>query len=332
MMLVLCGSLINMMVEQALSYSSPLYGRRTAQIHMKQIPFCYYSQFFPRATNRQLVERYSVTGGVPKYIELFKSSRSVYSEIEQNILSTDSFLYDEPNFLLQKEVSEIGSYFSIIKAIAAGNERPAKIASLLEVKQTSLTRYLSALIDLDIVEREVPVTETNPEKSKRGLYRIKDNYLRFWFRYVYPYRSFLESGHVSYVLQNIQQNFVSGHVAYVFEGICRDAVWDLAAKGTFPFVPEKVGRFWQTRNGSDEEIDVVALSTSQNAIAFGECKYWKSLVGCNILHELEEKAKRVAWGKPERKEYYVLFSISGFTKELKELAGTRDDVLLVEGV
>ena len=52
--------------------------------------------------------------------------------------------------------------------------------SVLEVKATSLTKYLKTLIDLDILEQEVPVTENNPERSKKGLYKIKDNYLKFW--------------------------------------------------------------------------------------------------------------------------------------------------------
>ena len=96
--------------------------------------------------------------------------------------------------MLQQEVSEVGSYFSIIKAIAAGNHKLSTIAAVLEVKSTSLTKYLKTLMDLDILERRVPVTEENSEKSKRGLYKIKDNYLRFWFAFIYPNMSFIESG------------------------------------------------------------------------------------------------------------------------------------------
>ena len=65
---------------------------------------------------------------------------------------------------------------------------------MLEVKSTNLAKYLKTLMDLDILERRVPVTEENSEKSKRGLYKIKDNYLRFWFAFIYPNMSFIESG------------------------------------------------------------------------------------------------------------------------------------------
>ena len=161
-MVILCGSLITMMESQTLDHASPLYGRRTAQLKMRQIPFRYYQEFFPSRSRRELVERYSVTGGVPKYIELFEDQQDIFSAIEENVLRSAGFLYEEPTFLLQHEVSEVGSYFSIIKAIAAGNEKPQKIASVLEIKQTSLPKYLKTLIDMDILEREVPVTERNP--------------------------------------------------------------------------------------------------------------------------------------------------------------------------
>ena len=183
-MVILCGSLISMMESQTLAYNSPLYGRRTAQIRLGQIPFRYYGEVFPGRSRKELIEMYAVTGGVPKYIEVFSESKDIYRAIQRNVLNRSGYLYDEPHFLLQQEVSEIGSYFSIIKAIAAGNHKLAAISSALEVKATSLTKYLKILIDLDILEREVPITEDNPEKSKRGLYKIKDNYIRFWFAFV----------------------------------------------------------------------------------------------------------------------------------------------------
>lgn len=81
-MLVLCGSLINMMYSQTLSYDSPLYGRRTKQIRLKQIPFKYYKEFIDSTDEKFLIEAYSVTGGVPKYIEMFESNDDIYTAIK----------------------------------------------------------------------------------------------------------------------------------------------------------------------------------------------------------------------------------------------------------
>ncbi|SDZ14881.1 ATP-binding protein [Tindallia californiensis] len=324
MMLILCGSLISMMESQALSYDSPLYGRRTGQIRLKQIPFSKYHEFFPEKKRRELIEYYAVTGGVPKYIELFYAEKDIYSAIDKNVLSRQSFLYDEPNFLLQHEVSEVGSYFSVIKTIAAGHHKLSKIAGNLELKQTGLTKYLKTLMDLDIVEREVPVTEENPERSKKGLYRLKDNFLLFWFKFIYPNLRYIESGQKELVMKKIRTNLVDGHISYIYESICAEKMWQLSAEKKWKFTFDKVGRWWN----NDTEIDIVAYDREGADIIFGECKYWSNKVGINVLEELENKAKAVEWKKDKRKEYYILFGVNGFTDDLLKEAENRDDVVL----
>lgn len=325
-MVILCGSLISMMESQTLAYGSPLYGRRTAQIRLKQIPFGYYHEFFPNKSRKELIEMYAVTGGVPKYIELISESKDIYSAIQKCVLNRSGYLYDEPHFLLQQEVSEVGSYFSIIKAIAAGNSKLSAISSILEIKSTSLTKYLKTLIDLDILEREVPITEENPEKSKKGLYKIKDNYLRFWFAFVYPNMSFIESGHSRIVMNKIRNSLVKNHIAFVYEDVCKERMWDLNAEGAWTFNFTKIGRYWDSK----DEIDIVALDPEGKNLILGECKYWTEPVGISVLRNLEAKTDSVTWERNNRKVWYVLFSASGFTEELKTLAHFRENLLLCD--
>ena len=170
-MVILCGSLISLMESQVLSYSSPLYGRRTAQVRMKQIPFRFYRDFFSKEIGRrELVELYSVTGGVPKYIESFRGVDDVYRGIEKSVLNSSSYLYDEPNFLLSKEVSEVGTYFSILKAVAAGNRKSGEIAAALNVRQTGLSKYLKVLGQLPPVL--VPVRPAGSELPGIGSWGV----------------------------------------------------------------------------------------------------------------------------------------------------------------
>ncbi len=322
-MLILCGSLINMMEKHTLNYNSPLYGRRTGQIKLKQIDFANYNKFYDNLSYRDLVEHYAVTGGVPKYIELFDGKKDLFSEIQSLILSPSSLLFEEPEFLLRREVEEIGSYFSIIKSIASGNRKPGKISADIGIKQTSLPKYLKTLIDLDIIEREVPVTENNPEKSKMSLYQIKDNFLRFWFRFVYPERGRLELGQSDYVLQKIKAGFIDSHTAYIYENVCRSELWQLSQKGEHSF--NKLGRWWNSR----EEIDIVAIDSGGCDIVFAECKYRSLPTDVDVFYELLRKKDLVIWNNATRKEKFVLFSISGFTNRLIELAFERDDLMLV---
>lgn len=322
-MVILCGSLISMMVSQTLSYNSPLYGRRTAQIRLKQIPFRYYGKFVPGLSRKERIERYAVTGGVPKYIESFSDCSDIFAGIEENILNRTGYLYEEPHFLLQQEVAEVGGYFSVLRAIAFGRTKLSEIASFMEAKATDLTRTLKTLIELDLVQREVPVTEENPEKSKKGLYRITDYYIRFWFTMIYSNQGDIEQGNTTYVMEKIRKSFVRSHAAFVYEDICRE---ELAVRNDLPCHFSKIGRYWD----KNTEIDVVALNEEEGVILFGECKYWSGQVDVDVFYRLQEKARRVPWHKDNRKELYCIFSMSGFSPRLQELADSRDDLILSE--
>ncbi len=324
MMVILCGSYISMMESQTLDYNSPLYGRRTGQIKLKPIDFKHYHEFFAETvSHKELIDLYAVTGGVPKYIEVFNQKEDVFKSIADNILNKSSFLYDEPNFLLHREVKDVGTYFSIIKTIAEGNRKLGQIASKLGVVQSSLSKYLSTLIKLDILEREVPITETNPQKSKKGLYKIKDNYILFWFLFIYPNLNFIESDNSDIVANKIAANFYDRHVAFVYEDICIQKMWELSSANLFGFSFDRVGRWWDKLS----EIDIVAIDSESGNMIFGECKYIKGKVGLNILKKLEDKTGKVSYAK-RGKKCFILFAVNGFTDDLIELEKSRDDLIL----
>lgn len=235
--------------------------------------------------------------------------------IKKNILSKQSFLYEEPVFLLEREVGEIGTYFSIIKSIAAGHHKIGKIAAHLGINQSGATKYLQTLMELDILERITPVTETNPEKSKKGLYIIKDNFIRFWFRFVYPYRNYLEIENTEFVIKKLKKNFKDNHVSFIYENICREKILDLSSQGLLDFTISKIGRWWD----KDSEIDLVAVGSEEKVILFGECKYTNQRVDADLYFDLREKSKKVVC-QPDAVKYYALFSKSGFTPALLDIA------------
>ena len=111
-------------------------------------------------------------------------------------------------------------------------------------------------------------------------------------------------------------------VAQVYERVAAELLTTWQNK-IFAF--ERVGRYWD----SDLEIDVVGFSSSEKKIIFGECKWSEKPVGTNIYEDLRKKAAKVAWNKNDQKEYYILFSKSGFTEEMIKIA-KNDGVFLVE--
>ena len=323
-MVILCGSLISMMMTQVLSYSSPLYGRRTAQIRLSPLKFTDIMKSNTNKSFEQLVEVYSVTGGVPKYFDFFDNDEPLIENIEREVLQKGGFLYEEPVFLLEKEVKELVSYFSIMKNIAAGNHKVSQLAGILEMPSNALSPYLKTLMDLDLVEKRIPVTEKQPEKSRKGLYFVNDHFIEFWFRFVYAYKGELELENTEYVLGKIKKSFIDKHVSFVYEDICRELLALLCSEGKINFIPSKIGSYW----GPNIEIDVVALDEERKKVLLGECKYHNQSVDADVFFELKGKAEKIV-ELSEYEKIFILFSKSGFSDRLRELAEQNSNVILV---
>ena len=89
-----------------------------------------------------------------------------------------------------------------------GNHKLGRLAGALGLESSALTPYLSTLIELGFLVKDTPITEKNPEKSRKGLYFISDNFVRFWFRYVYPYKGELELDNQQIVLDELEKDFL----------------------------------------------------------------------------------------------------------------------------
>lgn len=330
-MLILSGSLIGMMQKHALSYDSPLYGRRTAQMRLTPLPFTsiYETQNLPF---EQAVEQFALTGGVPKYLEFFEDGRPLEEQLKDAVFSKNGFLYEEPNFLLKSESLTAVNYFSIIKTIADGNHKLGKIASALGQESSSLTPYLSTLLDLGFIEKRTPITEKNPEKSRKGLYFIADNFLRFWFCYVYPYKGELELDNMQIVLDEIHKDFKEKFVVFAYEDICKDIFAKLCSNNAISFVPSRIGSYWLNDYDGDTEIDVMSVDHQNKQVFVGECKYHTKPVDAPVYFALKEKvdnAAEIRKSFPKYNVIYGLFSKGGFTKRMLDIAKENPNILLI---
>jgi uncharacterized protein len=320
--LILCGSTISLMEREVLTYRAPLYGRRTGQVLLSPLAFQFLAEFFPRYRPEDLITSYAILGGTPAYLRQFDDSLPVSANIEQSVLTSQTYLYDEARFLLLQEVREPRSYFAILEAMARGNTRPNEISQTAGLGGgASAMPYIKTLMDLHLVERRVPVTELHPHKSRKGQYRISDPFFRFWFRFVYPYRSALEEGRPGQVLERHILPNLDQFTSYTFEEVCRQHIW----QRELPFAPERVGAWWSPRG----EIDVVAVSDEASAVLVGECKWSVKPVGVNVLEDLQRAAQHLQHEGGWRRVYFALFSRSGFTPALRELA-VEGNVMLVE--
>lgn len=311
--LVLCGSSVSTMESEVLGSESPLYGRRTAQIDLQPFSFATARPVIDYGV-QDAIRSFSVTGGTPMYLTLFDYERSLAENVRREILDPTAVLYNEPEFLLRTELRNPARYMSILEAIATGHTTPNEIAGATGVDSGPLSKYLQTLRRLRLVERELPVTASR-KNSTRSLYRIADEFLRFWFRYVEPNRSGIESAPDVVYEQRIAPDLPT-HVASTFESVCAEAVWAGVREGRLPAYSQ-VGRWWY----GGEEIDVVALAPGDDEILLAECKWTSDAVGRALVENLRSKADSVRWGPDDRSESYALFSKSGFEDGLVDELG-----------
>ena len=323
--LILCGSYVGMMEREILGYQAPLYGRRTGSYLLPALELP-AAAFFPTYTPVQQIEAWAVLGGMPYYLTVFSDQADIFTNIRRHVLDSQGTLRQEPQLLLMEELREPRNYFSVLRAIAQGATRLNEIGLSARIGDiTTTARYLDILQDLRVVSRSVPATEGRPEKSKRGLYRITDAFLRFWFHYVHPNQGSLDLDLADAVLaQRVEPTF-DQFVSYAFEEAARAHVAQLARANQLGFLPERVGSWWD-RTG---EVDVVAVSDADGALLLGECKWSINPVGTDILDDLRQKAALVDPEGRWPKVSYALYAKVGFTPALKARAAA-DGVRLAE--
>ncbi len=293
-MMILSGSSINMMENEVLGYKSPLYGRRTGQWDLEPFTIKHVKYFFPDYDTENILKTYAVLGGVPLYLQKFDRAKPLFENINDAILTKGSFLYREAEFLLKQEFREQKTYLNILKKIGQGYTSLGKLCSAAGIEKANLSKYLYTLEDIRIIRHVLPLG-----MKRRGGYFIKDPYFNFYFHFVYPNISEIESGNREYVITRIKEQF-PGYMGKVFEDICEDMLRKRFLD--IPINSFEVRKWWH----KDKEIDVAALNENTKEIAFFECK-WKDLSRgetLKIIGELKEKAGYVKWNNDERKEYF----------------------------
>lgn len=183
--------------------------------------------------------------------------------IKKEILTYGEALFEEVEFLLRGEFRNPRSYFPILKAIATGSRKFGEISSKTGYDRANLTKYLSPLTKLKLIRREVPATEANPGKSKKGLFFLNDYFMNFWFQFVFPYQVELETGQTQRIYEKIVKPRFNEFVAQTCEPIIRQLLQlDFFNLG-FGF--ERLGRYWDRH----VEIDIFGY-TNRNHTVIGE--------------------------------------------------------------
>lgn len=295
--LVLIGSSVSMM-EKLLGRKSPLFGRRTAQLEIKPMDIFQAKEFLPGYSMEDCIRAYACVDGIPLYLRQFDESAPVFENIRNAFFRKDALLYGEADMLLRQEFREPANYFAILKAISFGNTRQNEIVNYTNIDKGIISKYLQNLEGIRIIKKEYPATDRK-EKRKNMRYEFSDNYFWFWFRFIYPNKTLIESK-AEEAFEIMKKNY-DMYLGRVFEKVAGEFIWNLK---DIKFT--KLGRWWH----KDKEIDLIALDDDAKNIFFFECKwkYLKENAARNIIEELKAKSKFVEWNNGSRKERFGLIA------------------------
>jgi hypothetical protein len=309
--LVIVGSYVGLMKRIFMDSKEPLFGRTTGNMGIGPLRFTTICEMLDEVGIKKIKDKiilFSIFGGVPYYYVLMEKWKveNVEDCIRKLVFSQLAPLRSEiRNILIEEFGRNYNTYFSIIQSIANGDKKISTISNKTGILVQSLGKYLQELRDVyDIIERLEPI-----DGGKRGVYRIKDPFTRFWFRYVESHQSEIESGRVDLPLSRAMDE-LSLTCSHEFESVIMDLIGgEYSKRGT-----------WWNRIG--EEIDVIGINEVEKEVLFCEVKWTNKEVGPKELELLKKRSCKVKIDESFRKRY-LLVSRSGF-KNLEE----NDELIL----
>ena len=299
---ILLGSLISFMREDVLGSNAPLHGRANLEIKMNPFGYKETGLFIPSYNAESKAIVYGVTGGVAKYLEQFDKKLSLDENIENLFFSRNAFFSDEQiKTIATGEKSNPAAYNSMINAIANGKTKYNEIQTATGMSDISFC--LKNLMASEIVERR---------ESSKPYYVIADTMLDFYFRYVMPGASLINSGKgKAYYTKKVRQN-LHEFMGKVFEKMAKEYILNNVGTKKVPvFVTDVVEYQNSIKIGKEVksvEIDILGMDGKKIVLA-GECKFKSEKFGKEDYELFMEKVNYL----PAKDLKLMFFSMSGFT-------------------
>ncbi len=329
--LVVCGSAVTQM-EALQAERNPLHGR-LVPLELRALPYRRASAFLGGDDDQERFVRFAVAGGMPRYLAALADG-DLRARVCDQLLRPDAPLWNEGRTIVGQELREPAVHFSVLEQLASGEKEVGELANALRTTSGPVSKYLSTLADLRLARKDLPYGASPTDRGSHWV--LEDPFLRFWFRFVFPYQADLEAGLAPEDLFDSEvAPELADHVAPVFEDLCREHV-----RTTMGDTATRVGRWWGNaldrlrRSGdrSTEEIDVVGTARKRVTLV-GEVKWTTKPLGEKALRDLAEykvPALEQDGFRLAGELITVLFSRSGYSPGLRSRAEDDDRLVLVD--
>lgn len=295
--IIVCGSVYSLMHKIFENQKEPLFGRATAKMSVKPFRVSTMKEILndynPRYTSEDLLALYSFTGGVAKYVQQFMDAGSTtYKKMLSQMIQEDStFLGEGRNMLIEEFGTEYATYFTILSAIARGENTRSKIEAVVKRELGGYTTKLEH--DYGLIAKSTPIFSKVETKNVR--YVIEDNFLIFWFRFIYKYGYMLEVGNYDGLRAIIDRDYKT------FSGKMLEKYFrtKFIQSGNIT----NIGGYWDRKG--ENEIDLIVINELDKQAQIIEVKRKADNIDLDILRK---KGAHFLRTKGELKDYQITYS------------------------
>lgn len=317
---ILCSSSVGWVENSMITKIGGAAYNLSGLLKIRELGFDAMMEFFPGFSMEQCIEAYAVLGGIPGFWKYFDDKLSVKENICEFILKKNAFLYGEGQKIVEEELRETGVYNTILASIAAGHHKLNDLYLHTEFSRAKISVYLKNLMELELVEKVFSYDTEGKANTQKGIYRISNHFVHFYFTYLYPNLSSLEEmTSEEFYNQYIEPAF-KNYVAEYFKIVCKQCMEKWNKWERLPFLIDRIGE-WVGKSGN---IDVVAQNEKGETI-IGICN-WDRPAMCYDDYEwllyCAEKARL-------KTDYIYLFSASRFDEKLNLEAKVKSNLKLI---
>lgn len=320
LMVILCASSIGWVENSMVGKMGELARTLSGFLKVRELPFQELMEYFKGFRLEECVEAYAVLGGIPKMWQYFDDRLTIQENLCDNILSAHCYLQEQGERILAGELRESGVYNTILAALAEGRHKLNDLYQHTGFSRAKISVYLKNLMELELVEKVFSYDSAGRENTQKGIYRISNHFMNFYFTYLFPNRSAWKTQKpMEFYREYIAPTFKC-YVADYFKAVCVQKLEQWNQRKQLPFLFVKKGE-WVGKAGT---IDLVAQDEKENTL-IGLCNWDRPLMTYDDYERLlfcAEKARL-------RPDYIYLFSAGHFDEKLKWESKVKKNIKLI---
>ncbi len=300
-LVVLCTSASGWVENNMVGKLGGLSAAISGMLKVRELKFADMRKVYSEYSFDDCVKLYAMLGGIPGLWNCCSRALSAKENMIQMVVNRYSRLFEEMSMFLAEELREPAVYNTLLTIMAKGGNKLNDMYEHTGFSRAKISVYLKNLMELDLVEKVFSYETAGYDNTQKGIYRISNSYVRFYFRFLFPYQSIMQDMEPETFYEKFIQDYYPDFVEEAYRKICREYF-----QQGYSYVGE-----WLGKTGS---IDIVTCDKKgHTTVVF--CSYAKE-----ITYEDYEWLKFQVGKAKINADTYLFIGEKGFHERLEREA------------